>query len=345
MIVVMQAGASADELAEVVRRIEELGFRAHVMHGVERQVIGCLGDEREKSGLHVLETIAGVSSVMPILSPYKLAARQLQAEPSVVAFGDNCRLGAGVVQVIAGPCSVENEEQIVETAKAVRAAGATALRGGAFKPRSSAYAFQGLGVEGLRLLRLAGDETGLPIVTELLDVHDLDVVLRYADVIQVGARNMQNFSLLKEIGKTRHPVVLKRGMAATIDEWLSSAEYILAGGNSEVVLCERGIRTFETATRNTLDLNAVPVVRDRTHLPIVVDPSHGTGVRRYVKPMALAAVAAGADGLMIEVHNNPDVALSDGAQSLRPEEFRELMQSLRPVVAAVGKEIAGERCE
>ena len=340
MIVVMKAGATDKQLDEIVKSIEELGYRAHIMYGVERNVIGCLGDERGKPQLQQsLSLHSGVEKVVPILSPYKLAAQQMQSEPSTVKVSENFSIGSKSFSVIAGPCSVESEEQIVESAKAVAAAGANALRGGAFKPRSSTYSFQGHGEEGLKMLQTAKEETGLPIVTEIVDHHDLDLVAKYADILQVGARNMQNYALLKALGGVGKPVLLKRGMSATIEELLLSAEYILAAGNPDVVLCERGIRTFETATRNTLDLNAIPAVKARSHLPIMVDPSHGTGVWSYVGAMAKAGLAAGADGMIVEVHPNPAEALSDGAQSLKPAVFASLMNELEPLAAALGKDL------
>lgn len=341
MIVVMEAGASDEALARVVKRIEELGYRAHIMNGVERRVIGCLGDERGKSQLQQsLASLAGVESVMPILSPYKIAARQLRQEQTLVEISPGVSVGGDNLLVIAGPCSVESEEQIVSTAKAIKAAGANALRGGAFKPRSSTYAFQGLGEEGLRLLEIARAETGLPIVTELMDVSMLEVVAATADVLQIGARNMQNFTLLKAVGTTRKPVLLKRGMCATIEELLQSAEYILAEGNPNVILCERGIRTYETAYRNSLDLNAVPALLERTHLPVIVDPSHGTGVWRYVTAMARAAVAAGCHGLAIEVHPKPEEAWSDGPQSLKYHTFVHLMSEVQAIARAMNRTLA-----
>ncbi|MFN8392192.1 MAG: 3-deoxy-7-phosphoheptulonate synthase [Bdellovibrionota bacterium] len=339
MIVVMKAGSSQEQLDNVIKNIEAHGYRAHVMYGVERNVIGCLGDERGKEQLQSLELLSGVERVVPILSSYKLANRQLKHEPTVVKVSENCIIGGDNIAVIAGPCSVESEEQIVNTAKLVAAAGANALRGGAFKPRSSTYAFQGLGEEGLKMLRLAKQETGLPIVTEIMDHHMLDLVVEYADVLQVGARNMQNFSLLRSLGEVKKPILLKRGLAATVEELIQSAEYILAAGNPDVILCERGIRTYETATRNTLDLNAVPALQERTHLPVIVDPSHGTGVYRYVAPLSKAAVAVGASGLMIEVHPKPAEALSDGAQSLKPAKFEKLMSELRVLGGALGKTV------
>jgi len=342
MIVVMREGAPAEQLEQVTKQVESLGYRAHVLHGVERKVIACLGDERGKAQLQSLESFEGVEKVVPILSPYKLAAKQLQREPSLVKVSADCIFGGENIPVIAGPCSVENEKQLMETAKAVRSAGANALRGGAFKPRSSTYSFQGLGEEGLKLLQTAKEETGLPIVTEILDPYAIDTVVKYADILQVGARNMQNFSLLRALGGVGKPILLKRGMMATIEEFLLSAEYILAAGNPDVILCERGIRTFETATRFTLDLNAIPALKERSHLPVMIDPSHGTGVWRYVTSMSKAAVAGGADGLIIEVHNTPESAMSDGAQSLKPEVFQNLMQEIAPVASAVKRSIGSK---
>ncbi len=339
MIVVMKAGASQAQIDAVLKGIEDLGYRAHPMYGVERTVIGCLGDERGKAQLQSLEVASGVEKVMPILSPYKLAAKQLQLQPTTVSISPQFAVGGNNFVVIAGPCSVESEEQIVGTARSVAAAGANALRGGAFKPRSSTYSFQGMGEEGLKLLALARAETGLPIVTEVMDQYMIELVARYADVLQVGARNMQNFSLLKELGRVNKPILLKRGLMATVDELLMSAEYILAAGNPNVILCERGIRTFETATRNTLDLNAIPALQARTHLPVIVDPSHGTGVWRYVPPMSLAALACGAGGLIVEVHPSPADALSDGAQSLKPKTFAQLMDDLRRVGTALNRSV------
>lgn len=339
MIVVMKAGASQDQIANVLKNIEDRGYRAHPMYGVERTVIGCLGDERGKTQLQSLELLSGVEKVMPILSPYKLAAKQLQIEPTTIRISDHLTFGSDNFAVIAGPCSVESEEQIVGAARAVKAAGANALRGGAFKPRSSTYSFQGMGEEGLKLLRVAKQETGLPIVTEVMDQYMIELVAEYADILQIGARNMQNFSLLKELGQVKKPILLKRGLMATVDELLMSAEYILAAGNPDVILCERGIRTFETATRNTLDLNAIPALQARTHLPVIVDPSHGTGVWKYVAPMSLAALACGASGLIVEVHPNPADAVSDGAQSLKPKKFEALMGDLRKVAAVLGKTV------
>ena len=337
MIVVMKAGATEEKLQVVISKIEELGYRTHLMRGVERNVIGCLGDERGKDNLHSLETFPGVEKVVPILSSYKLAAKQLNPNPTTVKVNDLCSFGPNGFCVIAGPCSVESEEQLLRIAHEVKAAGAHALRGGAFKPRSSTYSFQGMGEEGLKILAKARDQTGLAVVTEITDYTFLDLVVEYTDVLQIGARNMQNFPLLKAVGRTNKPVLLKRGMSATVEELLLSAEYILAEGNQDVILCERGIRTFETSTRNTLDLNAVPALRERTHLPVIVDPSHGTGVWKYVNSMSRAGAACGADGLIIEVHDKPQEAMSDGGQSLKPDTFRQLMIDVEKIVKAVDR--------
>lgn len=341
MIVVMKAGTGEAELSEVVSVIESLGYKAHVMRGVERNVIGCLGDERGKAALQNIQNLDGVDSVMPILTPYKLAAKPFQTTgESIVEISNDVKVGAGNFLIVAGPCSVESEEQILTSARIAKRAGANALRGGAFKPRSSAYSFQGLGEEGLKLLKLAKEETGLPIVTEIMDFQMLDLLMEYADVLQVGARNMQNYTLLKALGKVDKPILLKRGLMATVEELLMSAEYILSGGNQRVILCERGIRTFETATRNTLDLNAIPALKARTHLPIVVDPSHGTGVASYVTPLSRAALAVGADGLMIEIHPNPKEALSDGPQSLTEEQFSKLMKEINALMNYMNAEVS-----
>jgi len=344
MIVVMKAGASKEQLENVIKNIETLGYKAHVMYGVERNVIGCLGDERGKAQLQTLELLSGVEKTVPILSSYKLAGKQLKNEPTLVPIAPNVLVGGENFIVIAGPCSVEGREEILTDARAVKKAGANALRGGAFKPRSSTYSFQGLGKEGLEYLSLARAETGLPIVTEVMDQYMLELVAEYADVLQIGARNMQNFSLLKALGEVKRPILLKRGLSATVEEFIQSAEYILAAGNPNVILCERGIRTFETATRNTLDLNAIPALQERTHLPVIVDPSHGTGVWRYVPAMSKAALAAGAAGLMVEVHHNPAEALSDGGQSLKPSKFEAMMEELRRLGRALGKTVGDTSC-
>ena len=339
MIVVMRSGASKEQIQKAVSTLDELGYKAHLIEGVLRTVIGAVGDERGKpQDVETLSVLEGVEKVVPILQPYKLASRDFNAEDTHFSIGDTV-VGNKRIPVIAGPCSVESEEQILEIAKAVKESGASMLRGGAYKPRTSPYAFQGMGVEGLKLLAKARELTGLPIVTEILDPHDLDAVVEYADVLQIGARNSQNYALLKQVGKSKKPVLLKRGMATTIMEFLMCAEYILSEGNENVILCERGIRTFETATRYTFDLNAIPVLKEKTHLPVFADPSHGTGYWQYVTPMALAAIAAGADGLIIEVHNNPAAAISDGGQSLKPKKFSVLMEKAAPVARAVGREM------
>jgi len=335
MIIILKKEATKAQADELLGIIEAQGLKPLYMPGSERTVLGALGDERVLANLS-LEAHPFVDRVLPILTPYKMVSRELQAHDSVVDVA-GAPFGPGHFTVIAGPCAVESEEQIVEAARLVKKAGARVLRGGAFKPRSSPYTFQGLEEEGLRLLALAREETGLPIVTEIIDVHDIDIVARHADMFQVGARNMQNFRLLRELGKTKKPVLLKRGMSAGYDDLLMSAEYILSEGNSEVVLCERGIKTFVTGTRNTLDLNAVPYLKSKTHLPIVVDPSHGTGIRDLVLPMSKAALAAGADGLIVEVHPHPDQALSDGMQSLFPEQFEKLMDQIRRYAELEGR--------
>lgn len=339
MIVVMKSDATQEEIDKVISTIKELGYKAHIIEGVLRTVIGAVGDERGKPyHLESLSVLAGVEKVVPILQPYKLASREVKPQNTVVKVG-NVKIGDNKIIVMAGPCSVENEEQIIETAMAVKQAGAAILRGGAYKPRTSPYTFQGLGEEGLKLLAKARKMTGLPVVTELLDAHDLDIVAEYSDMLQIGARNSQNYALLRYVGRCNKPVLLKRGMSTTISEFLMAAEYILSEGNQNVVLCERGIRTFETATRNTFDLNAIPVLKEKTHLPVIADPSHGTGYWQYVTPMTLAAIAAGVDGLIIEVHCRPEIAQSDGGQSLKPSKFSLLMEKAKPVAQAVGRGI------
>lgn len=334
MIIVMKAGAGKKERDEVVKRIKELGYKPHVIHGTTRDVIGAVGDERGKLVLQSIESMHGVESVLPILKPYKLASKELRIEPSVIQITDTVAIGGKKLIVMAGPCSVESETQIMESAKAVKEAGATVLRGGAFKPRTSPYSFQGLEEDGLKLLAKAREVTGLPIVTEVVNPETADLVAEYADILQIGARNSQNFALLKKVGQLRKPVLLKRGMSMTIQEFLMSAEYIMSEGNQAVILCERGIRTFETATRNTLDLSAIPVLKEKTHLPVIADPSHGTGDYHYVAAMSYAAVAAGADGLIIEVHPDPERASSDGPQSLKPKKFAAMMAKLRLIAEA-----------
>ncbi|MGA7761369.1 MAG: 3-deoxy-7-phosphoheptulonate synthase [Candidatus Binataceae bacterium] len=337
MIVVMKASATEAEIQTVVGMVEKLDYSAHIIRGVERTVVACVGEERgEQHQLGHLEAVAGVDRVMPVLRSFKLAAREVRPEGSRVNVA-GVEIGGRRIAVIAGPCAVESEAQVEAAAAAVKAAGATLLRGGAFKPRTSPYSFQGMEDAGLDLLANAGRHVGLPVVTEIMDPHDIDLVAEHADMLQVGARNAQNFSLLRRLGKIKKPVLLKRGMSTRLEEFLMAAEYILSAGNPNVILCERGIRTFETATRNTLDLTAVPLLKQWTHLPVVVDPSHGTGIWSLVMPMALAAVAAGADGLLIEVHPSPETALSDGPQQLRPERFAELMTALKAVAEAVGR--------
>jgi 3-deoxy-7-phosphoheptulonate synthase len=337
MIVVMQKGASKQEIDHVIDRVASLGLKPHPIVGEERTVIAAVGEKREQHK-EALENCPGVAQVMPILAPYKVASREVKPQPTVVA-ARGLRIGGGNVGIIAGPCSVESEEQIMATARAVKAAGATGLRGGAFKPRTSPYSFQGMKENGLKLLSQARQETGLAVVTEVMATEDIPLLERYADVLQVGARNMQNYRLLEAVGKSQLPVLLKRGPSATMDELLLAAEYILDGGNSQVILCERGIRTFETHTRFTLPLASVPYLQAKTHLPIVVDPSHGTGHTYLVPRMACAALAAGADGLMLEVHPNPEAALSDGYQSLNFRQFEETMALCRKLAAALGRRI------
>jgi len=339
MIIVMKAGAAKKDKEEVLKRIKELGYKPHVIHGSTRDVIGAVGDERGKAVLHSLESLHGVENVVPILQPYKLASKEVKKEPSLVRISEEVAIGGERIIMMAGPCSVENERQIIESAEAVKKAGAHILRGGAFKPRTSPYSFQGLEEEGLKLLAKARDLTGLPIVTEVINPETADLVAQYSDILQIGARNSQNFALLKKVGQIGKPVLLKRGMSMTIQEFLMSAEYIMSEGNQSVILCERGIRTFETATRNTLDLSAVPVLKEKTHLPVVIDPSHGTGNHHYVAPMCYAAVAAGADGLIVEVHPDPEHASSDGPQSLKPAKFQAMMHKLRLFAQAADRSL------
>lgn len=339
MLVVMQPAATAADIERVCDEITRQGFKPLPMPGATRTAIGLLGDDSQADWSHI-EALPGVASVLIVQKPYRQASREWKPDTTVVEIAPGVRFGGNEIAIVAGPCSVESEEQIVTSARAVRAAGATALRGGAFKPRSSPYAFQGLGKRGLELLDLARRETGLAIITEAMDESGADLVAEFADCIQIGARNMQNYSLLRHVGKLGKPVLLKRGMAATINDLLLSAEYILAEGNPNVILCERGVRTFDSATRNLFDLTAIPVVQKLSHLPIVADPSHGTGLRDKVTPMARAAVAAGADGVLVEVHPQPDKALSDGAQSLYPEQFAQLVQQLRPIAEAIGRTLA-----
>ena len=340
MVVVMEERASEEQIQRVVAQLVQMGFDVHRSTGSLRTVIGAVGGEG-KHDPRLLEVLDGVHEVMRITEPYKLASRTFRSEDTVITIGD-LRIGGDEVIVMAGPCSAENEAQVLSTAAAVRRAGAKVLRGGAFKPRSSPYSFQGLGEDGLKMLRAGADAHNLKLVSEVMDASQIALMDAYVDIYQVGARNMQNFTLLRELGKIRKPVLLKRGISATIEEWLLSAEYVLAGGNTDVILCERGIRTFESYTRNTLDISAIPVVKKLSHLPIVVDPSHGTGRRDKVAPMARAAVAAGADGLLIEVHCDPDNAMSDGAQSMYPGQFERLMAELRIIAPAIGRSICQE---
>ncbi len=337
MIVTMQKDYSEEQLLKVIEQLETTGFRTQVIKGTEKTVIAAVGD-KSRLLYQPLEAMPGVEKVVPILAPYKLASREFKSQDTLIKVGD-LTIGGPQIQIMAGPCAVESREQILETARLVKEAGATILRGGAYKPRSSPYSFQGLEEEGLKYLAEAREATGLPIITEATDLPSVELVSHYADIIQIGARNMQNFSLLKAVAATQRPILLKRGLSSTIDEWMLAAEYIMSAGNHQVILCERGIRTFETATRNTLDLSAVPLVKHLSHLPVIVDPSHGTGKWRLVKPMALAAIAAGADGLIIEVHPNPSQAFSDGPQSLTPEKFQDLVSSLQPVAHAVNRKL------
>lgn len=338
MIIVLRPDATKKQIKHVVDRVKKMGLKPWVSKGKERSIVGVIGAE-DAIRLEPLEVFPGVEKVLAILKPYKLVSRDFKKENSVIDLGNDVKIGGEEIIVMAGPCSVEKEDLLIDIAKKVKAAGAKVLRGGAFKPRTSPYSFQGLGEEGLKYLKHAKDETGLLIVTELMDIRETDLVSKYADIIQIGARNMQNFDLLKEVGRLKKPVLLKRGMSNTIKEFLMSAEYILSEGNFNVILCERGIRTFEDATRFTLDISAVPVVKSLSHLPCIVDPSHATGKWGLVSPCAKAGVAAGCDGLIVEVHPNPEEAFSDGAQSLYPEKFGEMMHDLSKVAEAVGRRI------
>lgn len=341
MLIVMKPSATEAQVQQVVERIETLGYRAHPMPGSQRTAIGITGN-RGPVPEELFASIDGIAQCVPVSQPFKLVSREMQPDPTRIDFGDGIVVGGGAFHVMAGPCSVESEAQIIAAAHAVKAAGATFLRGGAFKPRTSPYEFQGLRKEGLELLAKAREETGLRIVTEVKDTETLDMVCEYTDILQVGARNMQNYSLLEAIGQKRVPVLLKRGLAATIKELLMAAEYIFSAGNHSIMLCERGIRTFETMTRNTLDLNAVAVLRHLSHLPVIVDPSHGIGIRRHVPSMARAAAAVGCDGIIVEVHPDPDRALSDGAQSLTPEMFTHMMGELRAILPILGQTLGTE---
>lgn len=335
MIIVMKKDATDSDIDGAVQAVRDLGYGAHLSRGEERVIIGVLGNDRPLQD-HPLAALAGVERIVPILAPFKLASRDFHPQDTVVRI-NGVSVGGQQVVTMAGPCSVESREQLLETAQAVKEAGAQVLRGGAFKPRSSPYSFQGLGTPALELLAEVGAMLGLPVATEIVSPQDIDVVCKNATILQVGARNMTNFALLEAVGRTQHPIILKRGMSATIEELLLAAEYILAQGNEKIILCERGIRTFEKATRFTLDINAVPVIKKLSHLPVIIDPSHSTGAWEYVTPVARAAVAAGADGLLIEVHPHPDRALSDGPQQLRPERFDSLMVQVRAIAAAIGR--------
>lgn len=340
MLVIMRDHASQSEIQHVVDLLEEVGAQAHLSGGQVKTIIGVIGDRDTVYALE-LQGLPGVEEVIRVLKPYKLVSRDFQPDDTVVRIGSSS-IGGGAVGVMAGPCSVESEEQMFEVARACRAAGATMLRGGAYKPRTSPYAFQGMGLEGLKLLRSSADSVGLPVVTEVLDVRDAETIAEWADVLQVGARNMQNFMMLDELGKMGKPVLLKRGLAATLEEVLSAAEYVLKGGNRDVILCERGIRTFETYTRNTLDLAGLAALKQLTHLPVIADPSHATGRRELVAVMCRAAIAAGADGVMVEVHPDPERAKCDGPQSLVPADFAALMETLAPLIALSGAHLGWE---
>ncbi len=335
MIIVLRPDVTKEQVDHIIEKIKGLGLTVHTSKGKERTILGVIGDESLLEGTP-LEVLPGVEKVMPILKPYKLVSREFRKEDTIIDV-DGIKIGGKEIQVIAGPCSIETQELLFDAAKKVKKAGARFLRGGAFKPRTSPYAFQGLGEEGLKYLTEAKKKTGMPVVTEIMDPRDIDVIYQNTDIIQIGARNMQNFRLLTEVGKTDKPILLKRGLSATIKEFLMSAEYIAAEGNHRIILCERGIRTFETAVRNTLDLSAVPVLKEETHLPVIVDPSHAVGRWDLVAPLAKAAIAVGADGLMIEVHSDPENALCDGAQSLRPDKFASLMKELRKIAEAIGR--------
>jgi len=338
MIIVFKKGASKEEVKHVLDRVKKLGLKSMVSKGEERTVVGVIGPE-DLVRLQPFEVFSGVEQVMSVLAPYKLVSREFKPEDSVIEVSKGVTVGGKKIAVIAGPCSIESEKQLKTVAKHIKEAGAAILRGGAFKPRTSPYKFQGLGEDGLKILKDTSLEFDLPTVTEVMDTRDVELVAKYTDIFQIGARNMQNFNLLKEVGQTKKPVILKRGLCATIKEWLMSAEYILSEGNFNVILCERGIRTFEDYTRNTLDLSAVPIVKYKSHLPIVVDPSHATGKWSLISPLSKAAVAAGADSLLVEVHPNPEEALSDGPQQLIPENFVKLMAEVRTIAEVVGREL------
>jgi len=336
MIIVMERMVPEEQIRLVELKLEEKGFQVHLSKGVERTIIGAIG-ERTQAIMDAIETMAGVEKVVPIVQPFKMASKEFKPYPTTVKVGDQV-IGDGSIQLIAGPCAVEGWDKFLEVAQMVKDAGATMLRGGAFKPRTSPYSFQGLEEEGLKILAEARKVTGLPVVSEVMDPRMIDTVARYVDIMQVGARNMQNFFLLRELGKCNKPILLKRGPSATIEEWIMAAEYIISSGNDQVIMCERGIRTFENYTRNTLDLSAVPIIKQLTHLPVIVDPSHGTGKWKLVEPMAMAAVGAGCDGLIVEVHQNPSEAMSDGPQSLTPENFRNMAKKVRKLAEAMAQD-------
>lgn len=338
MIIIMKDNASALEIEKVEERLTSFGFKTHPIYGEHKTVIGAIGDKRLLSMNEVL-LMSGVENVVPIMKPYKLASKELQKEQSVIEVGHGVTVGGNKLAVFAGPCAIESQEQFSTVSESVKRAGANILRGGAFKPRSSPYSFQGLEKDGLEIMYNSGKNLNMPICTEVVDTRDVELVASYSDIIQIGARNMQNFKLLREVGKCSKPILLKRGLACTMEEWFMAAEYIMSEGNENVILCERGIRTYETATRNTFDVSAIPVAKELSHLPIIGDPSHATGIYKYVPAVAKAAIAAGADGLMIEVHNCPEKAASDGPQSLTPEKFAKLMLELKPIAAAVGREL------
>ena len=338
MIIVLKQTATPEQIKHIVDKVKELGLTANVSKGVERSIIGVIGAE-DKVRVQPLEAFPGVEQVVPILKPYKVVSRDFHPEPSIIDLGKGVSIGGDKFIIMAGPCSIEGREMALETAHAVKKAGAHIFRGGAFKPRTSPYAFQGMGEEGLKILKEVSEETGMLTVSEVMDTRTVELVGEYVDILQIGARNMQNFDLLKAVGDLKKPVLLKRGMSATVKEFLMSAEYVCSRGNMKVILCERGIRTFETHTRNTTDLGVIPSVKELSHLPIVVDPSHSTGIREYVSPLSKASLACGADGLIVEVHCDPENAKCDGPQSLRPEEFAKMMQELDPIAKAVGKTI------
>lgn len=338
MIIVLKPDATEEQINHIVEKLKGFGLQIHMSKGEERTIIGAIGDERVLAN-QPLEIFPGVEKVMPILQPFKLVSREFKKEDTIIEFENGVKIGGKKIHVMAGPCAIESKELLIQIAEDVKASGASFIRGGAFKPRTSPYTFQGLGEEGLKYLSEAKKKTGLLVITEVMDPRDIELILPYTDIIQIGTRNMQNFRLLTEVGGYDKPVLLKRGLSATIKEFLMSAEYIMAKGNTKVMLCERGIRTFETYTRNTLDLSAIPVIKKLSHLPVIVDPSHGVGKWDLVAPMAKAAVAAGADGLIIEVHPNPEEAFSDGEQSLKPKAFKELMKDLKVIAKAVGREL------